>query len=134
MQLSEAIRLGAMLRPQARGWLVRDVFVPTRGWRGWLGRGKMTTGTCALGAALEAVGMAADLGSVWHMWPWTLNRSELCPVCPVCGIARMASGIIWHLNDSHDWTREQIADWVATIEPREDTKPIESTVVVAVVV
>jgi hypothetical protein len=27
---------------------------------------------------------------------------------------------VTHLNDDHRWTREQIADWVATIEQAED--------------
>jgi hypothetical protein len=43
MRLSEAIRLGSMLKPQQRG--------------GYLDR----HGTCALGAASEALGMAPDL-------------------------------------------------------------------------
>ncbi len=31
--------------------------------------------------------------------------------------------MVIHLNDDHRWTREQIADWVATVEPSETPTP-----------
>ena len=31
--------------------------------------------------------------------------------------------VIGHLNDEDYWTRERIADWVATIEPAEVERP-----------
>jgi hypothetical protein len=30
--------------------------------------------------------------------------------------------LIFHLNDHHHWTREQIADWVETIERAQEEK------------
>jgi hypothetical protein len=112
MRLSEAIRLGAMLKPQAFGR--------------YFDQGR----SCAMGAALEARGFCAasndfptQVSEEW--WPWTRNGDARCPMLcaawkrdwherPDCFRA-----VIAHLNDSHKWTREQIADWVATVEPAE---------------
>lgn len=50
MRLSEAIRLGAMLRPQITGATFRD------------------GGSCAIGAAMEAAGLSVH-GGIEFMWP-----------------------------------------------------------------
>jgi len=107
MKLSEAIRLGAMIRPKADGWFFLD------------------GASCAQGAALEACGtpydddFTAQLNfhfTVQLLWPWAGQR-EAC--CPVCDRQQSVKGIIAHLNNrsGHSWTREAIADWVATVEP-----------------
>jgi hypothetical protein len=104
MKLSEAIRLGAMLKPQTSGVFYRA--------------GK----TCANGAALDAIG-ALDIAAN----PYCGSRNErlkaefplvrtLIPRCPVCFYTSLLEWVIVHLNDDHRWTREQIADWVATVE------------------
>lgn len=109
MKLSEAIRLGAMLRPQAFGVSFDGV------------------GTCAWGAADEAMGVKVhpqmsrypNCGTRRPEWSWTACGMVSCPVC---GVPYVASSIIsLHLNDFHKWTRERIADWVETIEPQETT-------------
>jgi hypothetical protein len=114
MNLSDAIRLGAMIRPQAFG----DLFLDHE--------------SCAMGAAYEAAGLMDE-----H----TERRLELVPLqrwddltratfpilktkgvgCPMCGHddGLGLAFVISHLNDRHRWTREQIADWVETVEPRE---------------
>ena len=94
MKLSEAIRLGAMLRPQA------------------LGATRTVEGSCALGAALEAVGDATMYMAAASIWPWLRDFQRH----PVAGYM-MGISCIRSLNDSFGWTREQIADWVATVEP-----------------
>lgn len=101
MQLSEAIRLGAMLGPQGYGNL----------------------GACALRAASDAVGVAArcDGGLAYTVlrarWP-ILNKNARCPHPRCLSIsANEVIRVIYHLNDDHHWTRERIADWVATVEP-----------------
>ena len=115
MKLSEAIRLGAMLRPQGFESFGLD-----------LGNGQRVT--CALGAAAEAIGsqsltwqfyavnnreVAEDLDAVFGE---ILNaRHRRCPV-KGCRTRRIPAGVIVHLNDGHRWTREQIAEWVETIE------------------
>lgn len=102
MRLSEAIRLGAMLHPQEFGAYKSD------------------TGTCALGAAIEAaIGRVRISPSPYFLllerWPWI--NGELLVVCPaMCQIDMLVGSMIIHLNDDHRWPREQIADWVATIE------------------
>ena len=111
MKLSEAIKLGSMLRPQG------------------FGKGFDGTGTCAMGAADEAMGATIDakLGTMHSHgtnrpeWSWAKKGSSFGDVpCPVCrSIGSPASRISVHLNDEHRWTRERIADWVATIEPQE---------------
>lgn len=105
MRLSEAIRLGAMLRPQARLY--------------WFHEG----GSCALGAAAEAVGIAiypdtfTQVGPVPREWIWINGLKAACPVCGDCDDAQET---IKHLNNDHRWTRERIADWVETLEPRDE--------------
>lgn len=98
MQLSEAILLGAMMKPQAFRVLVTD------------------DGACALGAALLAVGAVSEQSarSVLSRWPWAFTVSA---TCPGCSRSHAVFGIITHLNDNHRWTRERIAKWVAGIEP-----------------
>jgi hypothetical protein len=98
MKLSEAIRLGAMMMPQAFRTLLTD------------------DGACALGAALLAVGARPEeaVRSALNRWPWA---STVSADCPTCGRSRTVFRVITHLNDRHRWTREQIAKWVAGIEP-----------------
>lgn len=114
MRLSDAMRLGAALRPQAFGHLHRHHV-----------REGQTT--CAMGAAAEAIGLLRfdETGaalqttdqsidhSLRRVWPWLLKQQCHCGVCPVTG---MALAVILHLNDHHRWTREAIAQWVAGIE------------------
>jgi hypothetical protein len=109
MRLSEAIRLGSMLKPQGFG----DLYV--------------REGSCALGAAYDAIGAAnvvksGDLDAMRErlraIWPFLVADTE--SACPVCTYTEgNLEYIIAHLNDFHGWTRERIADWVATIEPSE---------------
>ena len=98
MKLSEAIRLGSLLKPQAFGGM-------------WVGEG-----SCAFGAALDAIGINA-LTMATGIWPWLRAPMK----CPVCGQPEVIVTLVisFHLNDKHLWTREEIADWVATVEPQE---------------
>jgi len=98
MKFSEAIRLGAMMTPQVFRTPLTD------------------DGACALGAALLAVGARPEeaVRSALSRWPWA---SAVSADCPGCGRSRTVFMVITHLNDRHRWTREQIAKWVAGIEP-----------------
>lgn len=120
MNLSEAIRLGAMCKPQKHG-----------GPNNLL---KFETHTCALSAAAEAAGMKqlSTYEPLWP-WPWSNNLDMTCPACPwpkekgrtvACRIT--VTHVVAHLNDKHRWTREQIADWVQTIEPPAPARELES--------
>jgi len=112
MRLSEAIRLNGMTLPQGFG--ADSVVNPNA--------------PCAIGGALLAVGK--DLTALdWMMygennvysvfrleWPWIASVRPV--MCPACSEARGGVDyVIFHLNDGHRWTRNQIADWVASIEP-----------------
>lgn len=106
MKLSEAIRLGAMSCPQARGFARNDA----------------TGGRCALGAALFAVGT--------DTWDYTLALCQF-PVTsdiarnPVTGEMAMLLSVIRCLNDGEMWTREQIAAWVETLEPPQKADAVD---------
>jgi hypothetical protein len=122
---SEAIRLGAMLHPQAFGALT----IETRS--GWLGIfGKKLVAECALQGAIAAAGcvtgrsngddasvpVRGDIPSQWTVDvppEWNLFLAVSCPVCEQLDVV---GRIIPHLNDDHRWTRERIADWVESIE------------------
>jgi hypothetical protein len=56
-----------------------------------------------------------ELPEEWHV---TLAVWARCPVLGCWGSGSLG-GAIQHLNDDHDWTREQIADWVESIEQRD---------------
>lgn len=108
MKLSEAIRLGAMMKPQ------------------WFEKLHDGDGSCALGAAADAIGfVVGELFSVTgkdsiHAFFKHFPEMEDKRNCPVCGLNIRYSAIA-HLNDFHRWTRERIADFVETLES--DTLP-----------
>lgn len=117
LSLSQAIRLGAMLKPQAFGQLFDG------------------ESSCAQGAAADALGMGIDTWTagtptIWFTsWPdnvqWMFSTTP--PACPECGQMRAAVDcLIRHLNDEHRWTRERIADHVEQIEQQQaaSTVPI----------
>lgn len=100
MKLSEAIRLGAMLKPQGFDHYEEDGH------------------TCAVGAARDAGGDKAHA-------QWIQLEAQLKGRCPLCGPVYTEDelfgtytpvSVVPHLNDFHRWSREQIADWVQTIE------------------
>lgn len=52
------------------------------------------------------------------------NLSAYSAPCPVCKTASGPLGrIIPHINDNHQWTREQIADWLDTLDVDLTAKP-----------
>jgi hypothetical protein len=103
MRLSEAIRLGALLKPQAFHSLFKD------------------GGSCALGAALDAIGLS-DLDDaevlLRHFPDVAAIGVILCPVCPAPQIVSRGrvDSVVVHLNDQHGWTRERIATFVERLE------------------
>ncbi len=110
MKLSEAIRLGAMLKPQA------------------FSGAQWPEKSCALQAACDALGMdGTDVMPFLAKYPWA-HRKVTCPACNVMDKPRAIHCVIaFHLNDDHRWTREQIADWVATIEPQDAPESTPAT-------
>lgn len=100
MQLSEAIRLGSMLKPQATGRVSKN------------------GGTCALGAALEAVGERTGEGwfRVYDLWPIARRHVPYPGTSTHHGKTMLVGSCCWILNDADGWTREQIAEWVASLE------------------
>lgn len=72
--------------------------------------------SCALGAAYEGIyRLPRDAGGIR---PRRLDLLFECldnevRICPSCGKKRLPLGaIIIHLNDHHQWSREQIAEWL----------------------
>lgn len=108
LKLSEAIMLNGMSKPQGYGCeSVASIDAP-----------------CAIGGALQTVGKqvtfdpSANYPIFFQEWPWVDQEApEFCPAC-MDEIWRVADAI-WHLNDLHRWSRQQIAEWVSTIEPQE---------------
>lgn len=88
LKLSEAMRIGARLRPQCRGDLFDSV------------------GSCALGAAYE--GMTGKTDAFFHS-----DVSDLFPqILGVNGDLNEIGREVLEKNDGDGWTREQIADWL----------------------
>lgn len=99
MYLFEAIRLGAMSKPQGFGTRSANIENDT---------------LCAVGAAKFAVGCKERYFSgIYSIFPVVYGLAE-----------NLATGeksasildCIWWLNDSLKWTREQIAQWLEPIE------------------
>lgn len=105
MRLSEAIRLGALLKPQGYGIVPFNSGDPS------------SLATCALGAARQAINDRHSL--LTNLWPVCL----LVFPCPAPGCSRPyadnVADTIVHLNNAHRWTREAIADWITTVELQE---------------
>jgi len=102
LTVADAIRLGSLMRKQGYG----DVYTETS--------------TCAFGAALDAIGLNGSYhpGLLPVAWKALFDRPATCPECG--HVAQGTCGIIVHLNDYHLWTRQEIADWVETVEARAD--------------
>ncbi|MFN8060967.1 MAG: hypothetical protein U0Q12_17550 [Vicinamibacterales bacterium] len=103
--LADAIRLGIQHRPQQA---FGEYFQGRRR-------------SCALGAAYEGIYRMPQDVAGFH--PHRLDRLFECldfsvRACPAGCRKRIALGaLIVHLNDTHEWTREQIADWVQSLAP-----------------
>ena len=140
MRLSEAMRLGAMLRPQAFG----AVFKVHEGPDGPV-IASCATGAVNEGAGLRTVKLSESSGEVLihlgpasaggqpvvEQWSELLERVVVCPELGCDGKDQYSvmhsiplhfdvSRAIIHLNDFHRWTRERIADWVESIERQHD--------------
>lgn len=121
--LSQAIRLGAMIKRQAFGFIdeVVEIKVTLLGQEIVLAT---ELATCALGAAFDAIGKLSvyeDLEDSRY-FP-ILAVMETCPVTACSDVCMMSAesldNVIQHLNDDHYWTREQVAEWVEVIERRQ---------------
>lgn len=115
MELSEAIKAGAKRRPQVFGGMVGRPLDATE------------TGTCAVGAACEAVGalviapgrVEMHHAAAYRALPMLRQRVETLP----CGCESVRNPgtmetAIAHLNDYHHWPRERIAAWVRRMEKK----------------
>lgn len=114
LRLSEAIRLGAMWKPQRFGGPLMPL--------------AEESATCALAAAAEAYGdVELCSGVAWADRVPARTREIGVFVCPSCGSPRVNVNdegflmSIAHLNDTHRWSRERIADWVETFESEPET-------------
>ena len=92
MKLSEAIRAGAKLRPQAFSGFFKD------------------GGSCAFGAAYEA-----RTGRT--LTPLPVDTDVLCVVPEILDAALFSA--ITDMNDEKRMSREQIADWVEEQERKQ---------------
>jgi hypothetical protein len=121
LKLSDAIKLGAMMKPQ--------------------GFGRIYDGenTCAFGAAYDAIGILERLcdefkrgvhpllseeGQIrkyYEFTGWRVSRV----LCPQCGVSQPFFAIT-HLNDDHRWSREAIAGWVESLEKQSEIASPES--------
>ena len=121
MTLSEAMKLGSMTGPQ--------VFDGAFDFR--------TSGSCAMGSVAIATGHRYCGADGWKVIIDTfpiLRQRGLCPVerCKSYPSTTVQSTIV-HLNDDHRWTREQIADWIETLEKKQNAV-VEQPALIAVTV
>ena len=111
MKLWEAILLGSQIRPQTFTRPFDDI------------------GSCAWGAAWEAVGLrdwilsyGCNVEEKLIELGW-LQVTDKAHTCPVCGYKEDGCAIA-HLNDAHYWTRERIA--LEFVKPMEEALAVEA--------
>jgi hypothetical protein len=108
MKISEAIRLGALLtKPLEGSYAAYDE------------TGKPVA-ACALGAAAHAVGaLRRNLNWTFHLlnaaFPGAFVPTHLITCSCGCQSSNLASFIV-HLNDNHEYSRDEIADHIAAYE------------------
>lgn len=120
MKLSEAIRKGAEIRPQAFGeyFDAVDTELPEDC--------ESELCSCALGAAFEVVAGGPYFDDVAlpcrreylsEQFPVLNVEGAACPV-ETCeeDVSEALFFAVTHLNDEHRWLREEIADWVEQFE------------------
>lgn len=127
MKLSEAIRLGSMMTEKIMGsYIARNTNgVPVR--------------TCALGAAVVATGDTRDCIAdvleqrfpiITRMAVYPAPLTIHTPAWLTTGTAATIGSNIAALNDTSGWSREQIADWVQSIEEKQAVRPVGPVVAV----
>lgn len=90
---------------------------------------------CVVGAALAGINKATAsytlaTARMAQMWPDFMERN-LVP-CPGCGIPASTYSLLVHLNDSHRWSRENIAQWLKdTVEGAQEAQEREEELVLA---
>lgn len=121
LKYSDAIRLGAMLKPKGTG----SCYALSYNYD----LDQSVEVTCANGAALDAIGKltgeSSDMIGVGQYFPVSNVSGHACPVCGAFKVIAGMTNLRWmvaHINDAHEWTREQIADWVEGIEMAEEAK------------
>jgi len=117
VKLSEAIRLGSIATTKFTGQLYNTE----------------RTSACALGAAGIAAGLGKpdfdydDLGKIWPI----LYVTMICPACnghKLFDHTQDLKSAIWHMNDVDSgklFSRQEIADWVETVEKDQEEKEIK---------
>jgi hypothetical protein len=116
MTLSEAILLGSTLKPQTFRALRRKVFYRLTG--------RVEERTCGWGAALDAFGVlpSGEPACYFHLVDLLPRRVQQQALRQVpypdghYGDHESVFRVIMFLNDECRWTRERIAEWVATVE------------------
>ncbi len=128
MRFSEAIRLGGMMTPKA----IHLFYDSDNG------------GMCVQGAALDAIGKMRKVDNndplpvdyhphdeIAYAWPEISTHVKFKDipreVRHVQGNYRSILRIATHLNNFTNWTRERIADWVATMEDKYIFPQVETT-------
>lgn len=118
MRMSDAMRLGAMLAGPVHGPVFSHDGGPCR--------------ACAIGAVLLAVLGEKEARkqvndescgyrvAVRKLWPWINSTTFQHPITS-CNTASPIISTIVFLFEVEGWSREQIADWLETVEPVEDT-------------
>lgn len=141
MRLSEAIRAGAKIRPQAYGDLYVERHKLT--WRCLFGKCVKVRTSCALGAAFEVgdCGQREEVATKTNRGfrgvvqegqkfvvietptEWTAVLYTAAD-CPQCERQEPLKTLIPHLNDDHKWTREEIAVFVERVETAREPSQI----------
>lgn len=113
LKLSEAMRLGAMMVPQAFDVRGEEIVIERFYNILHLETAQYVT-ACALQSALIAIGRPGE-HSVYEVWPWAYEYTTVeCHACGSC--YAYVAVLVVHLNDDHHMSRQSIADFVEGLE------------------
>jgi hypothetical protein len=110
-ELAEAMRKGAALRPQCYSTFFTRIIVTP-------GQHRIVGESCALGAVYEgATGTTPRIRfeDVEKLFPGLFDTFVKCPACPDDAEPDYLINAIVDLNDTHNWKRMAIADWLDTL-------------------
>lgn len=106
---SAAIRDGAKLRPQAFG---APEYRPREGTSCVI-----EAGAHAMRGRFREATTASFYRYLSTAYPYLLSFAD-CPAAECTTYGREVLNLCWHLNDTHEWTREAIADWLYVKEEK----------------
>lgn len=126
MKLSEAIREGSKTTRPLRGSMYASCPRSEADIDRYPDGGLLATHACALGAATHHARRLGVLIDASTLKTFPIIDAQVSYPCACATVSSWTAlgPLIVHLNDTHTWPREAIAEWVETIEKLEEQRQV----------